>query len=603
MDEPKREIKRIIAQWINGSTEGYILGFEGPPGTGKTTLAKKGISKCLKDDQGLDRPFTFIALGGSTNGSTLEGHNYTYVGSTWGRIVDSLMETQCMNPIIYIDELDKISRTEQGKELIGILIHLTDPSQNEEFMDKYFSGIKIDISKCLIIFSYNDVNKIDRVLLDRIHRIKIKALTRYDKLVVAKEHLIPEICENVGFNVNDIEIEQETLFYLIDNYTFEAGARKLKEKLFEIIREINLQYLLGNIDCFPQKITIPQIKEFFYNKVKIQVKKIPTKPSIGLVNGLYATSSGTGGITTIEAFRYLSDSRLSLELTGQQGDVMKESMRVSKTIAWNLLPNGIKDTIRREKPHGIHIHCPEAAQPKDGPSAGTAITIAMLSLLSNIPVNNEIAVTGEIDLNGNVLAIGGLEYKIEGAKTAGVKLVLCPEENRDDLNKILKSKYNPTKNCDFRIETISNIFQAIDYMLMGDNKCSNLFKKYSFYPLSNNDYLNSFKTLCDNSSELICIIDTSPDFLLLYTSKGFSTKLGWTTNDVYQKSIMKFITQPYQANLQKTLHNTLENEETLCVRLNVIKNTQTKDSIIVICNTQKIDNIISCTMRIVNNSN
>ena len=597
MDEPKQEMKRIIAQWINGSNEGYILGFEGPPGTGKTTLAKRGIARCLRDENGNNRPFTFIALGGSTNGSTLEGHNYTYVGSTWGRIVDALMETQCMNPIIYIDELDKISRTEHGKELIGILIHLTDPSQNEEFMDKYFSGIKIDISKCLIIFSYNDVNKIDRVLLDRIHRIKIDALTRYDKYIVAKDHLIPEICKNVGFKTDDISIDQETLFYIIDNYTFEAGARKLKEKLFDIIREINLKYLLGKINDFPQIINKDLVNEVFYKTSRVQVKKIPKLPSIGLVNGLYATSAGTGGITTIEAFRYLSDSRLSLELTGQQGDVMKESMRVSKTIAWNLLPNGIKDTIRKEKPYGIHIHCPEAAQPKDGPSAGTAITIAMLSLLSNIPVNNEIAVTGEIDLNGNVLAIGGLEYKIEGAKTAGVKLVLCPEENMDDLNKILNGKHNPTKNCDFKIATIKNIYQAIDYMLMGDDKCSSLFQQYSKYPRSHNDYLETFKSLCDSSTDLICIVDTSPDFLLLYASKGFNNKLGWINSDIYQKPSMTFINHSYRENFSKTLLNTINDENELCIRLRVTKKDD--DSIVVICNTHKIDNIISCTMRIV----
>ncbi len=601
MEEPKQEMKRIIAQWINGSTEGYILGFEGPPGTGKTTLAKRGIARCLKDENGNNRPFTFIALGGSTNGSTLEGHNYTYVGSTWGRIVDSLMETQCMNPIIYIDELDKISRTEHGKELIGILIHLTDPSQNEEFMDKYFSGIKVDISKCLIIFSYNDVNKIDRVLLDRIHRIKIDALTRYDKYIVAKEHLIPEICKNVGFNHDDINIDQDTLFYIIDNYTFEAGARKLKEKLFDIIREINLKYLMGQISEFPQIITRDIVKEVFYKKSKVQVKKIPQQPSIGLVNGLYATSAGTGGITTIEAFRYLSENRLSLELTGQQGDVMKESMRVSKTIAWNLLPNNIKEGIRKEKPYGIHIHCPEAAQPKDGPSAGTAITIAMLSLLSNIPVNNEIAVTGEIDLNGNVLAIGGLEYKIEGAKTAGVKLVLCPEENRDDLEKILTGKHNPTENCDFKIATIKNIYEAIDYMLMGDDKCSSLFQQYSKYPLSHNDYLLTFKSLCDSSTDLICIVDTSPDFLLLYASKGFNNKLGWTQNDIYRKPLMTFINGAYQESLSKTLLHTIDDETELCIRLRVLKHDG--NSIVVICNTHKIDNIISCTMRIVDTKN
>ena len=166
------------------------------------------------------------------------------------------------------------------------------------------------------------------------------------------------------------------------------------------------------------------IKEIFSKKSKITIKKILDSPKIGLVNGLYATASGIGGLTVIEAFKYLSENRLSLELTGQQGDVMKESMRVAKTVSWNLLPKIIKDNIRKEKPFGIHIHCPEGSTPKDGPSAGCAITVAIISLLLGIPVHNEIALTGEIDLNGSVHAIGGLDSKLDGAKKAGVKKVL-----------------------------------------------------------------------------------------------------------------------------------------------------------------------------------
>ena len=154
-----------------------LFGFEGPPGVGKT-LAKKGIASCLKDNEGSSRPFAFIAVGGSSNASTLDGHNYTYVGSTWGRIVDILMETKCMNPIIFIDELDKVSRTEHGKEIIGILTHLIDPTQNDSFQDKYFTGIDLDLSKALFVFSYNDVDSIDRILLDRIHRVKFDHLTQ-----------------------------------------------------------------------------------------------------------------------------------------------------------------------------------------------------------------------------------------------------------------------------------------------------------------------------------------------------------------------------------------------------------------------------------------
>ena len=471
MKSAKTQIKRIIAQWINGKDSGYVFGFEGPPGTGKTTLAKKGIAMAIKDENGNPRPFVFIALGGSSNGSTLEGHNYTYVGSTWGKIVDSLIETECMNPIIYIDELDKISKTEHGKELIGILIHMTDPSQNDSFQDKYFSGVNIDISKCLIIFSYNDPNNIDSILLDRIHRIKTKQLTKQDKFQIVSNYLLPDILKSVGFNSNDIILSKENLLYIIDTYTNEAGVRKLKEILYEIIRELNLQYLIGTQTTFPIEITQPFINDIFTNKSKIIVKKIGTQPQIGLVNGLYATSTGLGGITLIQTTRSLSKEMLHLELTGQQGDVMKESMCVSKTVAWNLLTPKQRTKISKGTTFGIHIHCPEAATPKDGPSAGAAITLAIYSLLTGKKVNNIWAITGEIDLNGNILAIGGLSSKVEGAKKAGVKFVLCPYENKDDVEKIKKE--TQSNDEEVTIIMVKHIDEVIQLMLLENSNTNN----------------------------------------------------------------------------------------------------------------------------------
>ena len=439
--------------------------IQGPTGVGKTTLCKKGLAKCLIDEDGNSRPFAFIPLGGSTNGSVLDGHGYTYVGSTWGKIVDSLIETQCMNPIIYIDELDKVSKTEHGKELIGILIHMTDPSQNDSFIDKYFSGIKIDISKCLIIFSYNDPNNIDKILLDRIHRIKTKQLSRFDKIEIINNYMLPEILKSVGFNKKDLILNKENLVHIIDTYTNEAGVRKLKEKLFEIVREINLKYLLGEIKKFPIKVTKQMIDDLFKNKPKITLKKIAKKPNVGLVNGLYATSSGLGGITIIQTIPFLSENKLTLELTGQQGDVMKESMRVSKTVAWNLLSKNEQNKIKKEDSYGIHIHCPEAATPKDGPSAGAAITLSIFSFFTKKKINNVYAITGEIDLNGKILAIGGLNLKVEGAKKAGVKFVLCPKENEDDLIKIRNSK-NPPEDKSFKIIMVNDIKEVLDLMLI-----------------------------------------------------------------------------------------------------------------------------------------
>ena len=457
----KRQIERIIGQWINGEQTGYSFGFEGPPGVGKTSLAKNGIANCLQDEDGVSRPFSFIAIGGQDNGSALNGHNYTYVGSEWGKFADILMKHKCMNPIIFIDELDKVSRTEHGKEIIGILTHMIDSTQNDTFQDKYFNGIDLDFSKALFIFSYNDVSAIDKILLDRIHRIKFDHLSMEDKLIITFKHVLPEIFEKMGIGSKIIEFSEDNITYIVENYTAEPGIRKLKEILFEIVGELNIKFLQDSgkenvVVELPVKISNEDIKTIYLKERQEYLPTlIPRESRIGIMNGLWANALGRGGIIPIEVVLHPASNFLDLKLTGLQGDVMKESMSVAKSLAWSLLDEEtMKEKIEyfnNTKMQGIHVHCPEGSTPKDGPSAGTAITVAIHSVLSKKVIKKTIAITGEINLQGNVTAIGGLDLKVLGGIRAGVKEFIFPEENKKDYND-LREKY---KN--------SNIFDTITF--------------------------------------------------------------------------------------------------------------------------------------------
>jgi ATP-dependent Lon protease len=471
-DKAKKQIERIVGQWINGEQDGYCFGFEGPPGVGKTSLAKKGLSACLKDDKGNPRPFAMIQMGGDSNGSTLHGHNYTYVGSTWGSIVQILMDKKCMNPIIFIDEIDKISKTEHGREIVGILTHLLDPAQNDCFQDKYFTGIDLDLSKALFILSYNDAEAIDKILLDRIHRIQFNTLSLEDKLVICKNHILPEIYKKMGLE-EMIELPESTLTFIIDNYTQEAGVRKLKELLFEIVAEINLDILKHrNERGFPIVISKKEIEENFLNdKRVIQKQKIHDKSVNNVINGMYANSLGQGGILPFQCCFTPAQSFLEIILTGNQQEVMKEGMIISRNLAWSLTPESVQNKIikkyndaKKNCIYGININALGLSIPKDGPSASSTITVLIYALLNNKKIKNYFAMTGEVSLDGNITEIGGLEHKILGSLKSLVTSFIFPKENEKDFKDFMKKYKNDEliKNAHFYpVSTLQEVFDLI----------------------------------------------------------------------------------------------------------------------------------------------
>ena len=441
LKEPKERIVeffsvRQLAQQreitLDGSA-GTILCFSGPPGVGKTSLANS-IAKAL------ERPLVRIALGGLEDVNELRGHRRTYVGAMPGRLVQGFITAKSMNPVVVLDEIDKVGRGHRG-DPTSVLLEILDPEQNKEYRD-YYLNFDIDLSKAIFIATANDVAQIPAPLRDRMEFIEVSSYTPNEKLEIAKQYLIPQELKKHALNRDEFEITDKALKLLIDEYTREPGVRGLRRKIAGIMRKVATKLLLNN-ELKEIKIKIKDLPEFANKKV-FEISNIDIKPLIGVVNGLAWTSVG-GDVLKIEAIKLKGKG--AVKLTGSLGDVMKESAHIafsvvksliedaSLLIDKNLIPLKEKkslETIESSeiyKRFDLHIHVPEGATPKDGPSAGITMAVAIASILSEQKIDNKIAMTGELTLTGKVLPIGGLKEKLIAAYKAGVTKALIPQKN------------------------------------------------------------------------------------------------------------------------------------------------------------------------------
>jgi endopeptidase La len=467
-EEAKKLLLQIIGKWIsNPSSQGTSFGIVGPPGVGKTLLAKS-VSDAL------DIPFVQITLGGQNDGELLHGHGYTYSGSQPGLIIKKMVEAGKSRCILYFDELDKTtSKHGNINEITSILIHLTDPNMNKTFQDRFFQGVEFPLDKVIMIFSYNDSSLIDPVLLDRLKEINIKSYTINEKIKITKEFIIPEMINSIGLQNEDwTQLTDDIIEYIIENYTNEAGVRDIKRYIEKIFLTLNLDKIYQRE---LKEITKENINNILQNPSN-EIIKILDKPNIGIINGLYATSTGNGGIIPIQIFNNFSSTSNAYEikLTGKQGDVMKESVHCSLTASIDYIKRNIKkypfiknlDKYLVENfKYGFHIHTPSTSTPKDGPSAGCAFTSAFISRILNKGIRNDVALTGEIELTGRITKIGGLNFKLIGAKKACVKLVFIPKDNENDLEEI-KQKYPKLIDDTFEVKIFEYIDEIIDIILV-----------------------------------------------------------------------------------------------------------------------------------------
>lgn len=442
MKKVKDRITETIAvRALAPDIKGQILCLYGPPGVGKTSIGKSIA-------QALGRKYVRISLGGVRDEAEIRGHRKTYVGAMPGRMITALKQAKSMNPVMLLDEIDKMSNDYKG-DPSSAMLEVLDAEQNTAFTDHYIE-IPVDLSKVLFICTANDLSTIPAPLLDRMEVIELSSYTREEKFNIAKKHLIPKQLEKHGEKPANIKINDKALYSIIDCYTREAGVRKLERRIAELCRKSAKQIVSGAAKV---SVTDANLHEFLGTR-KYTPELISAQDEVGLVNGMAWTSVG-GTLLPLEVL--VLDGTGKTEFTGSLGEVMKESAKIAVSLTRALAAKyGIDSEFYKTK--DIHIHAPEGAVPKDGPSAGVTLTTALVSALSDTPVRRDVAMTGEITLRGKVLPIGGLKEKTMAAYRAGVKTICIPKDNEPDLDEVEEVV---KQNCRFVIcENISQVLEA-----------------------------------------------------------------------------------------------------------------------------------------------
>ena len=421
LDKVKERILEFVAvKQFSPDVKNQIICLVGPPGVGKTSVAAS-IARALK------RKYARVSLGGMHDEAEIRGHRKTYVGAMPGRIVTALINAKVQNPVIVLDEIDKMANDFRG-DPTSALLEVLDPEQNKFFRDN-FMEIPIDLSDVLFIATANSYSSIPSPLLDRMEVIELSTYTDSEKLAIAKHHLIPKQLKRNGITKKQFKLTDSGILSLIKNYTKEAGVRNLEREIASLIRKSAKKIAETGINSVT--VTEKNIAEFL-GKRKVIPERLEESNPIGVVNGLAYTQTG-GDLLKVEVATMEGSGKI--ELTGSLGDVMKESAKIAHSYVRTIAKEySIPTTFHKDS--DIHIHFPEGAIPKDGPSAGVTMVTAMVSALGNIPVRRDVAMTGEITLRGKVLAIGGLKEKTLAAYRSGIKTVLIPEDNMRDLDEI-----------------------------------------------------------------------------------------------------------------------------------------------------------------------